>query len=201
MAAALGSSDRHRLIQQGWELMAPEQALNALDLIWQQDASQVAVLPINRWRFVQQFVMGNPLPVLAELARTTAQPLILEVHPEAPPDNLLERLQETPPSEHHAMVVEHLQERVSKVLGLVSSQRPGVHKTLQELGLDSLMQMELRNYVITDLEVNVPMEKLSAHIDIGSLSDFLLEQLTLNRIVFSGQPSPDSPDDMEELTL
>ena len=200
MAAELGSNERQRLAEQGWESMSPEQGLNALDLVWQLAPSQVAVLPINWSRFAQQFRMGDPPPVLVEWVSTT-EPGRREVYLEAPLENLLERLQAAPPNEHLKLVLGHLQDRISKVLGLASSQRPDVNQTLQELGFDSLMHMELRGYIMMELEVNIPMEKFSTHLNIGSLSHFLLEQLTLNRITLLGQTSTDSSDDMEELTL
>ena len=201
MAAELSSQNKRRTLDQGWYLMPPEQGLWALGKSIQQKTPQMGVLPINWPRFIQKFSPGRESPLLSELASEVAQQAS-EEQSSVPQQEFLKQVQEAPVNDRQELLIGYLQERITKVIGLSSSQRPKPHQSLSELGFDSLMNMELRNWITTDLKVDVPVEKLMNESIITQLADILLEQLTWASVIVSNDaPTENLSDEMEEIAL
>jgi acyl carrier protein len=70
-----------------------------------------------------------------------------------------------------------LLEQVARVLGL-SAVKPEVHQPLSNLGLDSLMAIELKNRIVLDLGINLPIAHFLQGPSIDQATTFILEQLT-----------------------
>ena len=66
---------------------------------------------------------------------------------------------------------------MARVLGL-SASRLDVQQPLSNLGLDSLMAVELKNRIAADLGVNVPMVKFLQGLSVAQAATQLLDQLT-----------------------
>jgi acyl carrier protein len=66
---------------------------------------------------------------------------------------------------------------VAHVLGLSESQLD-ITQPLTNLGLDSLMAVELKNRISTDLSINVPMVKFLQGFSVAEAATLLLDQLT-----------------------
>jgi len=81
------------------------------------------------------------------------------------------------PQERHRLLQSYLSEQVARVLGL-SASRLDVHQPLSNLGLDSLMAVELKNRIALDLGVNVPMVKFLQGPSVEEAAAYLFEQLT-----------------------
>ncbi|MFW9259889.1 SDR family NAD(P)-dependent oxidoreductase [Nostoc sp. CALU 546] len=88
--------------------------------------------------------------------------------------NLLKAAQ---PQEQQQILQASLCEQAAKVLGTKTSKMDS-KKSLTSLGLDSLMAMELSNYIKNKLDINVPTMKLLGGASISQLTIELLEQLT-----------------------
>jgi acyl transferase domain-containing protein/acyl carrier protein len=69
-----------------------------------------------------------------------------------------------------------IREKVARVLG-TSAARLDLDKPLTDLGLDSLMAVELRNWVEGELRVNLPIVELMRGPSVNRLAQLLLEQL------------------------
>jgi hypothetical protein len=149
---------------------------------------------------VEQFPPGRIPAFLSEWARPVRPAPVRVTHPSPPRRTLLQRLQEAPASDRPEVVVGYLQERLIKVLGLTHSQRPEPQQLLNELGLDSLMGMELRNWIVADLGVNVPLERFIEGSSIAQMAELLLGQSALASVTLS-ETASDLDDDMEEITL
>ncbi|MCI0546229.1 MAG: SDR family NAD(P)-dependent oxidoreductase [Candidatus Rokubacteria bacterium] len=200
MAAAMRTRDRRRLVELGWEPMLPEQGLRALDAALSHGAAQVVVLPLEWPRFLAQFRGAGAPPLFA----LWAGPALGEGR--APPGaaagrSFLERLQEASASERWDLMLGYLRQRLARVLGLGPSERLDAQQLLNELGLDSLMGMELRNWLLTDLGVSVPVEKLIDRTPLADLVTSLLAEVTLARVILQEQPATGPGDDMDEITL
>jgi myxalamid-type polyketide synthase MxaB len=66
---------------------------------------------------------------------------------------------------------------VARVLGLAPSQLD-IQQPLTNLGLDSLMAVELKNRISADLGINVPMVKFLQGFSVAQAATQLFEQLT-----------------------
>ncbi|MBW4457032.1 MAG: SDR family NAD(P)-dependent oxidoreductase [Nostoc indistinguendum CM1-VF10] len=176
MAASLDSRCQARLAAMGLGSIAPEQGLSVLELVVGQAPAQVGVLPFEWSVFRQQFSAGRQLPLLSELvAEAGPQQEALQASPQR--HELLQRLSQAPASERYSLLIAHIQEQVVKALGFNASQLD-LQLPLNNMGLDSLMALELRNRFKTDLGVDVPIVEFMEGCSVASLATLVSEQLT-----------------------
>ncbi|NET59029.1 MAG: hypothetical protein F6K47_23660 [Symploca sp. SIO2E6] len=98
-------------------------------------------------------------------------------HSPFPIPHLQVRRQEAKIEQHHSPLIASLQEYVAQVLGISSSQL-NLQLPLQEMGLGSLMAMDLRNQVKIGWGVDVPIVKFIEGVSIASLANYVSEQLS-----------------------
>ena len=72
---------------------------------------------------------------------------------------------------------------------------------MNQIGLDSLMHMELRNKVNGELEVNIPIGEFASSPTISDLAEVLLSNLAVTSVLQSGKDDEMSGTEMEEFTL
>src|SRR5207253_9094877 len=85
--------------------------------------------------------------------------------------SLRRQLQQAAPSQRRAILLDYLREQVSRVLGLEPSLRLEAQQPLMELGLDSLMAIELRNALAGALNLKLPATCLFDYPTIEALAD------------------------------
>lgn len=89
---------------------------------------------------------------------------------------LLNQLQEVTESDRHNLLVAGIQKQVAKILKLtlaqIDPQRP-----INQMGLDSLMAIELRNAIKTNFLADIPMSKFLEGLSVADLADIANEQL------------------------
>lgn len=162
-----------RLALLGISSIAPKQALEILGRQLGQSAAQVVAVPVN-WKQYREFVpAGSASPLLSELARE-------EVAVPRPAGRTSERrdaLLAAEPVERRQLLQNYLSEQVARVLGL-SPSKLDVQQPLSNLGLDSLMAVELKNRIAVDLKVNVPVVKFLQGFSVDQAVTQVLEQLT-----------------------
>jgi myxalamid-type polyketide synthase MxaD len=170
-----------RLALMGIKSIAPEQGVAVLARLLRQDSTQVMVAPVN-WRQYRQFdLTGRESLLLSQLALEEADTARQASHPGEKRDVLLA----TEPGERHQFLQSYLSEQVARVLGL-SAAKLDVEQPLSNLGLDSLMAVELKNRIAVDLGVNVPMVKFLQGFSVAQAATQLLEQL----LTEAATPSP-----------
>jgi NAD(P)-dependent dehydrogenase (short-subunit alcohol dehydrogenase family)/acyl carrier protein len=141
-----------RLALLGIKSIAPGQALEVLDRLLRQGATQVAAVPVDWGRYRQFYPAGTESPLLSELAREEAHNSPQAGNPGEKRGALLA----AEPAERRQLLQSYLTELVARVLGL-SASKLDIQQPLSNLGLDSLMAVELKNRIAVDLGVNVPM--------------------------------------------
>ena len=120
----------------GW--FTPQQGLRALDRLVRQAPATAVVMAMD-WPVFAEAVESRP-PLLEELLATAVEP---DGDAEAEADDLPARLRAAPAADREGMLVAFLQREVQAVLRLGSPPAPAVG--FFELGMDSLMAVELRN--------------------------------------------------------
>jgi acyl transferase domain-containing protein/NADPH:quinone reductase-like Zn-dependent oxidoreductase/SAM-dependent methyltransferase/aryl carrier-like protein len=93
------------------------------------------------------------------------------------------------PDKRLGLLVSFLRDKVARVLGATAA-KVVVDKPLTELGLDSLMAVELRNWIEGELRVNLPIVELMQGPSITRLAELLLVQLTTEAVEKSQAPGP-----------
>jgi len=160
--------------KKGLGSIAPQQGLQILELLFSQPATQVGVIPINRQQLLQQFPAERiMLPFFSEL---TAQAPLPSTPASAKILQLLQQLKTAASKEEYrALLPLYLQEQVAVVFKLPINQIDK-QKNLTQMGLDSLMAVELRNRLMNELNVTIPVVKFLENASIEGLAELVAEQ-------------------------
>ncbi len=138
----------------GIESLESRRALAVLHQMIEQDATQAVAVAVDWARFRQFFVAGAASPLISELALEAAGSLPQTEKKGLSRDTLLG----AEPSERLSLLELYLGGQVARVLGL-AAEAVELDQPLSNLGLDSLMAVELKNRIAVDLGVNLPMVK------------------------------------------
>lgn len=156
--AEIGAAAEHNVFErigtQGVGAIPPADGLRILEGLMQGSAAQVGVTPVNWPTFIRQFSPGNEPPFLAEIAREARKSATPETHKKAEavaqPD-ILRQLADANPARQRTLLVAFVREHAARVLELASPEALSERVPLNEMGLDSLMAVELRNRLGTGL--------------------------------------------------
>ena len=167
MAAAVDEQHRRRWASMGLAMIEPEDGVRMLaQLLHANRTTQAAALPLVRARLGAQHGPFFSLLVKAPVG----------VPPAAPAERIewLPALAAAPAGERKALLVKLLAEQLVKVLALPASLRVDTQRSLMDLGMDSLMAMELRNRIQAALKVQLAAADLLKGPSVEELADDLL---------------------------
>jgi thioester reductase-like protein len=162
-----------RLEAQGARAFTVGQALTVLERALRREALQIGVMCLDWTRWLSRGIAGKVSPRFAHLSREVGAD---GAGARAAGLTSRKAVQVAPPGQRLDVVQALLREKVARVLGS-SAPRLDVQKPLSQLGLDSLMAVELRNWMESELQVNVPIMELMRSPSLARLSELLLEQL------------------------
>jgi amino acid adenylation domain-containing protein len=160
-----------RLERQGVLSFTLRQALALLERAMQRRAVQVSVMRVDwsRWRGLG--VTGRVSPRFAHLLeqgeRVGQEPSTLPT---------LAAVRAAEPGARAGLVDTLVRDKVARLLG-ASGDRLERDKPLINLGLDSLMAVELGNWLESELKVRLPIGSLMRSPSLASLTELLLEQI------------------------
>ncbi|MGZ9234604.1 MAG: SDR family NAD(P)-dependent oxidoreductase, partial [Anaerolineales bacterium] len=158
--------------QRSPEMIAPEDGLHILEQLLVRNPVQVGVLPIN-WNKYSLGLRGRPVPpVLKRLVRI--KPKSVET---ASTINILQDLKDASPERREEMISRHVQQQIVKILGFDTTQSFDSQRALTDLGMDSLMAVELKNKVDADFGINIPVAYFLENATAAALSRKLHDQL------------------------
>jgi hypothetical protein len=168
--AARGHVDE-RLTGMGVGAFSPEEGLRVLSLLLRNGATQVAVIPVDWSKFLRQFDKGAEPPLLRNLASS-----LRTDHGQLPirkTDHLLEQLEAAAPARRRSLLYSYVEKQAAKVLGLPPGHLVEADRPLHEMGLDSLMAVELRNSLSASLERHLPATVLFDYPTLNLLTAYL----------------------------
>ncbi len=162
-----------RLALLGISSIAPKQALEIMGRLLEQSAAQVVAVPVN-WSQYREFNPGgSTLPLLSDLARDEGK----LTEPTGSTSERRDTLLAAEPTERRQLLQTYLSEQVARALGM-SPSKLDYQQSLSDLGLDSLMAVELKNRIAVDLRVNVPVAKFLQGFSVDQAVTQVLDQLT-----------------------
>jgi acyl transferase domain-containing protein/NADPH:quinone reductase-like Zn-dependent oxidoreductase/NAD(P)-dependent dehydrogenase (short-subunit alcohol dehydrogenase family)/SAM-dependent methyltransferase/acyl carrier protein len=168
-----------RSAAQGLAAVTPEQGLSAMKTLLDRDVVQAAVIPIDWARYLAQLApTGVPtfLTNVAEGARASSSTAAAVPRATAASD-LRERLAEVPEARRRTLVANFVRERALDALGIDRSKSVDPRTPLGDLGLDSLLAVELRNTLSTAIGQPLSVTLLFDYPTLDALTDYLLEVL------------------------
>jgi acyl carrier protein len=168
--SGMATSDavRANLGARGLIPLEPTAALNALGEVVANGIGQAIATGANWQRAAKLLGAARP-PILDNVLPSTG--------PMTPGDSaLLRQLQDIPQEQRGSFVTEHLQREVQQILGL--AQPPRATSYFLELGMDSLMAVEMRNRLLRQFGSGFTIDATAAfdYPTIGSLAEYLASQ-------------------------
>lgn len=158
----------------GVSSFSPQEAVKLLARFLQSNPSHAGVMRVN-WGILEQNAVQRAL-----------SPRFAGLTPETSEDGdgadsrtgaaMRAALLEASPAERLEMIESLLRKQVARVLGM-SPSKLDVEKPLTDLGLDSLMAVELRNWIEGDLRLNLPIVELVRGPSVLQLAEIMARQL------------------------
>ncbi len=177
--AGVGYVSRHPDVAQyldrsGFGRFAPDEALDALDVLLQHEIAHVvaARLDWSTWAEKNPVAASSKrfLPVVATSGRSVKRAA------EQPSEALQAALASAAPEQRGELLEAYLRQKIAGVLG-TTPQKIDPERPLTELGFDSLMAVELVTAFKVDLGIKVPVVKILRGTNGRDLAESLLEQL------------------------
>ena len=167
MAARLGEREQRRIAERGIHSLEPEAALRALDGLLARSPAQVAVLSVDWPTLLAQYPEGGAPALLSELAPTRPA---LRPPRDAGGPSLVTALAAAAPEDRAQIVAAYVQDHIVRVLALDPAEPIDPGQELAELGLDSLMAVELSNRLSVGTGLALPATLALEHPTITAIA-------------------------------
>jgi acyl carrier protein len=177
--------------------------VEALDRLLGDDECVAAVLRMSSWeKFVSRRAKATSalFSRLAEAGFRERQRAetrdALSQKPQS--ETLHELLHRASAADRRAMLAEHLRRQALKILSLPEQTRIDEDEALHDLGLDSLMAVELRNALVATLEKPLSPTLVLDYPTLRTLTDFLLDEMFAEPA--GSRAEEKLPDDIEAIS-
>jgi amino acid adenylation domain-containing protein len=166
-------ADAKRYLDQiGVLSMSPAEALSILELLLRQRTARAVALRMNP----NNVLLSYPGASSKRLAPALQADTSTEVRERRFADSPASKILAMPVESRLQFIEDHVRQRCAKVLGTDPS-KVNLDAQVTELGLDSLMAVELQSVLKLDFGVQITAAKLLQGVSIRQLSDRVLEQL------------------------
>ncbi len=174
----------------GLEAIEPRDGLRAFDALLSGTRAVAAVLPVLSWQaFMRQQALASR-ELLSLLTDTSPRQETAAIREKKQYGQFHQALRLASAGQRKDMLAEHLREQTLKILALPPQTRVDENEALHDLGLDSLMAVELRNVLMASLELQLPPTMVLDHPTLRHLTEFLFGQIA--EVIFS-EMEPLSP--------
>jgi 8-amino-7-oxononanoate synthase len=161
--------------------VSPTQGFQVLEELLEQNVTQAAVLPIDWTAFGAQLA-GRKIPFLEKVLPSRSS--------EITPDKK---------TSSSADLMHQIQTQVAKILGFSTADGVDLHQNFDDMGMDSLMAVELSNYVRTLLGSSVPLDLAFDYPTVAALVAYLSQQGYANgKVEFNGNGTNGNNGKMKE---
>ena len=161
------------LARQGYLSFSPDQALQTFEELLRLDPVHVMAARIDWKAWAKSAPAAAAAPRMRYFSTTDDE---AEAKARSRGDEPLTALLNAPAAEREARLEDYLRARVGKVLGIAPA-RIDPERPLNEMGLDSLIAVELMTVLKMELSVGLPVVKLLQGITIGQLRTMVDAQL------------------------
>ena len=165
MAAAQANRGQ-RAAEKGFPGILPEDGTQILLHLLGHDRPHIAVMMLEAEQLRRNWPEAARMPLLAGLSGVATAPIAapvaaakaVEPKQEVTPQEggILHRIQQAPRGDQSGILEDYLREQTARVLQLPISD-VDLRRPLNRMGIDSLMSVELRNHIESDLKVSVPL--------------------------------------------
>lgn len=157
-------------------------------------AADNAITPEIGRRIFEHLLATSPGAQVAVLPSRFVEPAAPTTQTTAPRGDLTRQIESAPPAEQPALLLEQLRGALNTVLGNEAQQMIAPQAAFFDLGMDSLMAVELRNRLQTLLDHSLPATIIMDHPNLGALADYILKRV----LHIESQPGPEATLDISE---
>jgi acyl transferase domain-containing protein/acyl-CoA synthetase (AMP-forming)/AMP-acid ligase II/NADPH:quinone reductase-like Zn-dependent oxidoreductase/NAD(P)-dependent dehydrogenase (short-subunit alcohol dehydrogenase family)/acyl carrier protein len=177
--------------------LASAQALAALERLFEKSGpAQVVAMSVDWTQLARSFSGQQPPALIADLLREKARPAAAKAARESGPRLSMQELLTSPSVGRHALLLTHVQKNLAQVMALDAPELDP-EESMSNLGLDSLMALELQHSLEESFGTKLPLELLMG---MPSLNEFVTRLLDiLAKPVASSAPEP-APEMLDEST-
>ncbi len=181
MAATLSDAQKQHWLAQGIGVIPSTQGMAWLRRALNQPEPQVGIFPINwdafaQQTFAQQTSLRHDWPFFAEFTQATHQNTNdTPSSPQAAP--FWQELAQTPPAKKKELLLGHVQQQAVQVLGIGSARRLDPQRRLFEMGMDSLMAVELQKRLQAGLNARLSKTVVFDYPTVQALTNYLARQI------------------------
>ncbi len=155
----------------GFKKITPDVGMKMLDIVLSNDFNQIGVFNVDWQKLINTIGEENVRTFISEFASFSS------TGTENAVPYLVEELSTINPDERKEKVVEYLKEQTIRVLGLKPGFPLDTSKNLSEMGLDSLMAIELKNTIDKAVGKKLPATLVFNYPSIDAISEFLINDV------------------------
>jgi myxalamid-type polyketide synthase MxaB len=170
MLKSLQTQDQQRVLKLGWKQIELKQGLALFESLLPQAVTQIGALDLNWMKYWQSSLSVITPAFLLDLKQKTASPIVAQKN-----QSLMDQLAELHFSERHSTLQHYLHDKVKSVLGLNTTIED--RRRLFDLGLDSLMSVELKNRLEHDLKKTLSSSLVFDYPTLGDLQRHITEDV------------------------
>ncbi|OKJ85153.1 type I polyketide synthase, partial [Streptomyces sp. CB02400] len=177
MTAHLGDAELARMRRQGITALTTQQALHLLDTTLTGNHPHTIPVKLDLGAVRREAERSGDVPALfRSLVRARQRRAGAAA---AAPGALRDRLLALPEEERHASVLEVVRREVAVVLGMADAASVGAQQVLKDLGIDSVMAVELRRRLSAETGVSLPATLAFDYPTPTAIAGLLLDKLAL----------------------
>ena len=188
MAAALDARALQRWRRSGVEFMPEAQALEVLDQAMASGEAAVCAVRVNWRRYAGSLSARAPAYLAHLMVQATPRPLADRHAAAEPVAALLQLLDPAPARSRPAVIQDYVRHVIRQVLAVDASFAFDSSQGLRELGMDSLMAVELRNHLQAGIGQRLPSTLAFDCPTVGDLAAYL------GRLLIVEEPTAASPE-------
>jgi acyl carrier protein len=175
MAAERGLGER--LAASGLDALTPVEGIAALERLLQGGAAQVSVLRMDWQRYAAHSGTAASRPFLKDVLGVDGQRPALAISIAGPAEDLCRQFNDAPKLRRRSMVARFVNDCALRILGMASGKPIDPSMPLGELGLDSLLAVELRNTLSAAVGQSLPATLLFDYPTIDTISDYFVNDI------------------------
>jgi myxalamid-type polyketide synthase MxaB len=158
--------------------LQPQAALNILDRLLEEGTINTGIIDVNWDRFLQKTGQTNKNKLFEALISSNK----LKIATNKPQSTIIAQLTRAETEDCPIILNEYLRNCLAKVLGFNNSNAIDIDTDFSDLGMDSLMAVELANLLQTNLAINISSNNLFDYPTVEALSGYLFSQLSLDEV-------------------
>ena len=173
MAAGLDNRDAERIAARGIGAISPAEGFDVLEQLILHDETDACVLPVSWDKYLRYHYQGTIPPFFQAVTEESSGNRSASEEKSA----IIGKLEGTPAGQRSTVLIDYVQKQVAMVLHLKQTKRVSPDQGLFDLGIDSLMAMELKNKFEADMGRPLRPTLIFDYPTVDALASYLAEEM------------------------